>query len=60
MDVRTDNPSIRGYRNLCKRFGGKEIGQLHQNIKLMDGKLHDTTIFEIMKKDYIKSKERNK
>lgn len=55
-----DNPAIRGYRNLCKRFGGREVGQLHQTIKLMDGKLYDTAIFEIMREDYIKSKERKK
>lgn len=54
------NPAVRGYRNLCKRFGGREVGQLHQNIKLMDGKIYDTVIFEVMREDYIKSKERKK
>lgn len=55
-----DNPAIRGYKNLCKRFGGREVGYLRQNTKLMDNKLHDSIIFEIMREDYIKSKGRKK
>lgn len=55
-----NNPAVRGYRNLCKRFGGREVGQLHQTIKLMDGKIYDTIIFEVIREDYIKSKERKK
>lgn len=47
-----DSPHLRGYRKLIKRFGGKEIGTLHDTTRLSDGKLHDTVIFEIMAKDY--------
>lgn len=47
-----DNPVIRGYRYFVKKFGGKEVGYLHDASKLLDGKLHDIVIFEILAKDY--------
>lgn len=46
-----DNPALEGYRKLVKRFGGKEVGYLRQSTKLLDGKLHDSVIFEILKSD---------
>lgn len=46
-----DNPALEGYRKLVKRFGGKEVGYLRQSNKLLDGKLHDSVIFEILKSD---------
>lgn len=46
-----DNPAIRGYRNLINKFGGKEVGYLRQSSILMDGKYHDTVIFEILKSE---------
>lgn len=52
--VYTDNPVIESYRRFCKRYGGKEIGTLHQHILLMDGKIHDSTLFELMREDYLK------
>lgn len=48
-----DNPAIRGYRNFCKKYGGREVGTLKQTTLLMDGKIHDTVIFELMAEDYI-------
>lgn len=50
-----DNPAIHGYRSFMKRCGGTEIGPLHQNARLLDGKIHDSYIFEIMRDNYIKS-----
>lgn len=46
-----DNPAINGYRKFIKRFGGRECGYLRQTSKLMDGKLHDSVMFEILKQD---------
>lgn len=48
-----DNPAIKGYRKLIKRCGGREVGFLKQNARLLDGKIHDSYIFEIMKEDYL-------
>lgn len=47
-----DNPAIKGYRNFIKRCGGKEVGYLKATNILMDQKLHDSVIFEIMKEDF--------
>lgn len=46
-----DNPAIRGYRSFINRFGGKEAAYLRQDTKLMDGQLHDSVIFEILRED---------
>lgn len=43
-----DNPAFNGYEKLVKRFGGKQVGTLHQLGLLSDGKLHDMGIFEIL------------
>lgn len=51
----TDNPAIDGYKLLVKRLGGRPNGIYHQCAKLLDGKLHDTMSFEIMREDYIKA-----
>lgn len=47
-----DNPAIRGYRNFIKKCGGREVGYLKQTNVLMDQKLHDSILFEIMKEDF--------
>lgn len=46
------NTALRGYRNFIKRYGGREVGTLKQVNKLIDGKLYDAVIFEILKEDY--------
>ena len=43
-----DNPANEGYAKLVKRFGGKQVGELHQVSCLLDGQLHDTVSYEIM------------
>ena len=55
-NVFIDNPAYRGYKKLCSRLGGREVGVCHQVARLLDGKLHDDAIFEIMKSDYFNSK----
>lgn len=48
-----DNPAIRGYDAFIKRYGGSRVGYLHQNVKLLDGKVHDSIIYEVMRESYI-------
>lgn len=43
-----DNPAFDGYEKLVKKFGGNQVGTLHQLELLSDGKLHDVGIFEIL------------
>lgn len=51
-----DNPAIRGYDAFIKRCGGRRAGYLRQNIKLMDGKIHNSIIYEILREDYMKNR----
>lgn len=55
----SDNPTIRSYRKLCKRFGGREVGTLKRKGRLIDGFLHDSTIFELLSEDYLSHVEEN-
>lgn len=47
-----DNPAIKGYRNFIKKHGGKECGYHRQIAKLLDGKLHDSVEFEILREEF--------
>ena len=46
-----DNPAMKGYRKFIKRFGGRECGYLRQTTKLMDGNMHESVTFQILKED---------
>lgn len=48
----SDNPAVRGYLNFVKKNGGRVAAHLRQNMLLMDGQIHDTLIFEILKEEY--------
>jgi RimJ/RimL family protein N-acetyltransferase len=43
-----DNPAIKGYEKIIKRFGGHRVGVLHKCNMLRDGKLHDSIMYEIL------------
>jgi RimJ/RimL family protein N-acetyltransferase len=49
----SDNPALRAYRNFIKRYGGREVCTLRETNRLMDGRLHDTIVFEILLDDLI-------
>lgn len=48
-----DDPAIQVYRKLINEFGGREAAYLRQTTKLLDGKIHDSVIFEILREDII-------
>lgn len=50
-----DNPAIRSYDKFCKLTNGHRCGKYLESNKLMDGKLHNSIMFELMRKDYLKS-----
>lgn len=39
------------YRRFIKRYGGRVVGTYTADTKLLDGKLHNNTLFEIMRQD---------
>lgn len=47
-----DNPAIIGYRNFIRKHGGCQCGYERERVKLLDGKLHDTVMFEIMASEF--------
>ena len=49
----SDNPVIKHYYNFINKFGGREVGVLKESALLMDGKLHDSVMFELFAKDYL-------
>lgn len=51
----SDNPAIKHYYRFINKFGGREVGIIKQTSMLMDGKLHDSVMFELFRDDYIKN-----
>lgn len=49
-----DNPATRGYTKFIERFGGRVVGVEHESCKLIDGKLHDCILYELLAKDFKK------
>ena len=49
-----DNPILQTYINLVNKHGGRQSGYLRETTKLMDGKLHDQVLFEILAEDWIR------
>lgn len=47
-----DNPAINMYRNFIKHHGGVQSSYYREVSLLMDGKLHNTVGFEILKSEY--------
>lgn len=47
-----ENPAVRAYRNFIKKHGGRECGYYRQNVKLQDGRLHDSVQFEILAEEF--------
>lgn len=54
------NPVMRSYQRMVKRFGGKPVGKLTRAMRLYDGKLHNSIIFEILREDYEEAMKRRK
>lgn len=48
------NPVLRNYRHFVAKHGGREVGTYRKCSKLLDGKLYDSVLFEILKEDYVK------
>lgn len=48
-----DNPVIHSYRKFVQKYGGRECGYVRQSAKLIDGKLHDYALFELMKDEFL-------
>ena len=49
------NPIEKTYDKLIKKYNGNIVGIHKKHMRLMDGKLYDCKIYEILREDYFKS-----
>jgi hypothetical protein len=49
------NPAEDIYDRFCVKYGGRIVGVLKDNVKLLDGKNYDEKLYEIMLNDFEKS-----
>lgn len=54
------NPIEKSYDKMCLRYGGRIVGVLTENVRLIDGKFYDEKIYEIMRSDYLKMSQYKK
>lgn len=54
------NPVEKAYDKLIVKCGGRIVGIEKQHTKLYDNKFYDVKNYEILREDYMKSKENNK
>jgi len=53
--VMGDNPSLSKYRRIVNKFGGRVVGYWTSETRLMDNKLYDMELYEILKQDFVRS-----
>lgn len=49
------NPIMKNYKRLCSKFNGREVGYFKRGARLLDGKIYDRHMFEIMREDFYKA-----
>lgn len=58
FDVVVGNPAEAMYDKFIKMCKGRIVGTLKKHIKLMDGKIYDTKIYEITRENWIKNRSK--
>lgn len=54
------NPIEKSYDRMVHKYGGRIIGVRHQHTVLIDNQYYDEKLYEIMREDYIKAKNKRK
>lgn len=54
------NPIEKTYDKLTSKYGGRIVGIKREEARLVDNKYYDEKIYEILREDYMRSKENNK
>ena len=49
----TDNPVIKHYYSFINKYNGRVVGTLIDSVMLEDGNLHDDTMFELFRENYL-------
>lgn len=58
FDVIIGNPAESMYDKFIKMCKGRIVGTLRKHIKLMDGQIYDTKIYEITKQNWMKNRSK--
>jgi hypothetical protein len=58
FDVICGNPIEKSYDKMVAKYGGRVIGIRKRVATLMDNRLYDSKSYEILREDYLKSKQR--
>ena len=53
FNVIVGNPIEKAYDRLIKKYGGRIVGILKKDVKLIDGEIYDRKIYEIFAEDYL-------
>ena len=56
--VLVGNPIEKSYDKLIKRYNGRIVGTYKKEYKCYDGEYYDKKIYEILREDYLKSKNK--
>jgi YHS domain-containing protein len=59
FDVICGNPIEKTYDKMVAKYGGRVIGIRKRVATLMDNRLYDSKSYEILREDYLKSKQKN-
>ena len=54
------NPIEKSYDRMIQRYGGRIVGIFRQDTRLLDGNLYDVKQYEILRSEYLASKEKGK
>lgn len=54
--VYVGNPIEKSYDKMCKKYGGRVVGVYKEEDRLIDGNYYDFKMYEIMRDDYLRSK----
>lgn len=52
------NPAEKGYDKLIQKYNGRIVGIKEKETKLFDGKYYDVKLYEILKENYLRSKNK--
>ena len=57
FNVVCGNPIEKSYDRMVKRFGGRIVGTRKRVAKLLDNQIYDDKIYEILREDYLESRQ---
>ena len=58
FSVVVGNPAEKGYDKLIQKYNGRIVGIKEKETKLFDGKYYDVKLYEILRENYLRSKNK--